>query len=518
MKITNKFTTSLPSDPILENYQRQVNNSCFSYVNPTKVVAPELISYSESVAALLNLDNAHVKSPEFLEVISGNKNFEGSKPYAMCYGGHQFGHWAGQLGDGRAINIADIEVNGNQWTLQLKGAGQTPYSRTADGLAVLRSSIREYLCSEAMYYLGVPTTRALAIVSTGEKVYRDMFYDGNAAYEPGAIVTRVAPSFLRFGNYEIFAARKDLTNLKLLVDYTISNYFPHLGEPSKEIYLQWLSEIGERTLDLMIDWQRVGFVHGVMNTDNMSILGLTIDYGPYGWLEAYDGRWTPNTTDAHGKRYAYGNQPNMGVWNLIKLYNAIYPLIEDQESMQALVDKLPNYFSDNYQKMLANKLGIASWDNECLELIKSLFGIMDKQDTDYIIFFRNLIDLDLTNPISELPKSVSDAIYEEELTPQEIEIWLEWLNSYRSYLINHSISNDDRIALLRKTNPKYVLRNYMAYEIIEKSTAGDHSLLYEVEKMLTNPYVDNPDYDHWYKKRPDWAKTKAGCSMLSCSS
>ena len=262
-----------------------------------------------------------------------------TNPYAMCYGGHQFGHWAGQLGDGRAINLAEVEHKGKSWVLQLKGAGETPYSRTADGLAVLRSSIREYLCSEAMFHLGVPTTRALSLVLSGDKVLRDVMYDGNQAYEKGAIVSRISPSFLRFGSFEIFAARKDTENLKNLVDYTIKHHFTHLGVSSKENYINFFKEVSERTLKMIIDWQRVGFVHGVMNTDNMSILGLTIDFGPYGWLEGFDFGWTPNTTDRQHKRYRYGNQPNIGLWNLYQLANALYPIIEEVDPLNTILEQ-----------------------------------------------------------------------------------------------------------------------------------------------------------------------------------
>jgi uncharacterized protein YdiU (UPF0061 family) len=225
----------------------------------------------------LNLDE--LKPKDFLAYFSGQKLIPGSIPFAMCYGGHQFGNWAGQLGDGRAINLCEIKGKTQTWATQLKGAGHTPFSRTADGLAVLRSSVREYLCSEAMFYLGVPTTRALSLSLSGDAVLRDVLYDGNPAYEKGAIVSRISPSFLRFGSFEIFTARDDLKNLKVLVDYTIKHHFPHLGAPSKENYIAFFKEVTERTLKMIIAWQRVGFVHGVMNTDNMSILGLTIDFG-----------------------------------------------------------------------------------------------------------------------------------------------------------------------------------------------------------------------------------------------
>ena len=305
LQINDTFVKELPADPIKENTRRPVTEACYSFVFPSKTAAPQLVHYSPQMANALGITVEEAQSEEFLKVFTGNQTIANTTPYAMCYGGHQFGSWAGQLGDGRAINLTEVEHNNKRWAVQLKGAGATPYSRTADGLAVLRSSIREYLCSEAMHHLGVPTTRALSLAITGDEVVRDMLYDGNRAYEKGAVVCRTAPSFLRFGSYEIFSGRGDVKTLKTLVDYTIKHFYPELTQ-DKEGYIGLLRAVSEKTLDMIIHWQRVGFVHGVMNTDNMSILGLTIDYGPYGWLEGYDKRWTPNTTDAehigHGFR------------------------------------------------------------------------------------------------------------------------------------------------------------------------------------------------------------------------
>ena len=281
LNIKNNFTKELPSDPILENSRRQVIEAVFSYVNPKKTKDPKVIHTSIKMANQLGLSADDLTSEFFKDIVTCNKIYPNTKPYAMCYAGHQFGQWAGQLGDGRAINLFEVEHNNKNWKVQLKGAGETPYSRSADGLAVLRSSIREYLCAEAMFHLSVPTTRSFSLSLTGDHVLRDVMYNGNPAYEKGAIVSRISPSFLRFGNFEIFAARNDVKNLKILTDYTIRHHFSHLGNPSKETYVIFFKEVSERTLDMIIHWQRVGFVHGVMNTDNMSILGLTIDYGPY---------------------------------------------------------------------------------------------------------------------------------------------------------------------------------------------------------------------------------------------
>jgi uncharacterized protein YdiU (UPF0061 family) len=367
-----------------------------------------------------------------------------------------------------------------------------------------------------MFHLGVPTTRALSLVRTGEKVYRDMFYDGNPAYENGAIVCRVAPSFLRFGNYQIFTSYNDLANLQSLVDFTIKIFFPELGKPSKVVYLTWLKSVAEKTMDMVIHWQRVGFVHGVMNTDNMSVLGLTIDYGPYGWLENYDPKWTPNTTDGHGKRYAFGNQPNVAMWNILQLFNAIYPLIDDKEGMQKIVDDLTNYFTNQYQKMLVQKLGFNDCNQEGLNLVKEVIELIQNDNVDYIIFFRNLGEIKFNEEINKVPLAIRESFYESDKIDEKP--YLEWLKTYYTYCKDHNVGEDERIRIIKKTNPKYVLRNYMAYEIIKKVEEDDMTLFNEIEEMLKRPYDDIPRYDKWFARRPDWATHKAGCSMLSCSS
>ena len=365
----NHFTDRLPADQIKQNNVRQVKNAAFSYVEPTKVSSPQLISHESELLTSLNL-NLDIKT--LTQIVSGNHLFAGMKPYAMCYGGHQFGQWAEQLGDGRAINLGEvIDQQGQLKTLQLKGAGLTPYSRSADGLAVLRSSVREFLCSEAMYHLGVPTTRALSLSLSGENVLRDMFYDGNAEYEPGAIVCRVSSSFLRFGSFQLPHYRSDTELLKQLADYCISNHFPHLGEPSMEVYLKWFEEICQKTCDLIVHWMRVGFVHGVMNTDNMSILSETIDYGPYGWIDNYDLNWTPNTTDRQFKRYKFGSQGAISQWNLYQLANALYPLIQQVEPLQAIIDNYADLYTQKYHEMMLAKLGLSVQSQQKKEAMKT---------------------------------------------------------------------------------------------------------------------------------------------------
>ncbi|HEY5719374.1 MAG TPA: YdiU family protein, partial [Gammaproteobacteria bacterium] len=368
LRFDNRFVRELPGDPSGAPHPRQVHGACYSRVQPRRASAPQLLAHAAEVAELLGLDAAAVAAPAFAEVFAGNRQLPGMDPYAMCYGGHQFGQWAGQLGDGRAINLGEVPgSDGARWTLQLKGAGLTPYSRSADGLAVVRSSVREFLCSEAMHHLGVPTTRALSLVATGDAVVRDMFYDGNPRHEPGAVVCRVAPSFTRFGHFEIHAARRDHALLRRLVEFTIRMDFPHLlsagvdnEATARQRYLAWFTEICQRTAHMVVAWMRVGFVHGVMNTDNMSVLGLTIDYGPYGWLENYDPDWTPNTTDAHGRRYRYGHQPQIAQWNLVQLANAIYPLVEDVTAFERALDIYGSTYDQAWREMIASKLGLAA--------------------------------------------------------------------------------------------------------------------------------------------------------------
>src|SRR3954466_3837315 len=354
LRFENSFVRELPADSVAENVPRPVREAAYTRVTPTPVAAPRLLAWSDELAEYLGMAR-----PESADVLAGNRVLPGMQPYAARYGGHQFGHWAGQLGDGRAITLGEIvATDGSRQELQLKGAGKTPYSRTADGRAVLRSSVREFMCSEAMHWLGVPTTRALSLVATGEPVVRDMFYDGNPQPEPGAIVCRVAPSFVRFGNFEILASLKELEPLRRLADYVIVNHFPGLNRDAPAVHARWLEEICRRTAILMVEWMRVGFVHGVMNTDNMSILGLTIDYGPYGWLEGYDFNWTPNTTDSQGRRYCFGNQPNIAYWNLMRLAAALAPLIEDNDALEQGLKVFGETFNNSWLGMLASKLGL----------------------------------------------------------------------------------------------------------------------------------------------------------------
>ena len=527
LRFDNRFTRELPGDPDLHNRRRQVLGACYSWVKPTPVAEPRLVAYAREVADLLGLSESTCRSDAFAQVFTGNRLMPGMQPYAMCYGGHQFGNWAGQLGDGRAINLGEIVNRHSQrWMLQLKGAGPTPYSRTADGLAVLRSSVREFLCSEAMAHLGVPTTRALSLTLTGEEVERDMFYDGHPRMEPGAVVCRVAPSFTRFGSFQIFAARGEMDVLKQLADYTIRTDFAHLGEPSPDVYLKWFEEVCRRTADMIVNWMRVGFVHGVMNTDNMSIIGLTIDYGPYGWLENYDPDWTPNTTDAAGRRYRFGHQPAIAHWNLAQLANAIFPLIGQVEPLQAVLDGYAGSYRDAWRQMMASKLGLNAFEPATDEaLITELLDILPLVETDMTIFFRRLarLEADGLSPAATaddaLMSPLMDAYYvPEQLTPDVCSRTGEWLRRYLERAGRDNISPKTRRRRMNAVNPKYVLRNYMAQLAIDKAEQGDFTLIHELLDLLRRPYDEQPEKEAFAAKRPDWARRRPGCSMLSCSS
>jgi serine/tyrosine/threonine adenylyltransferase len=519
LSIQNCFTKELPADSIEDNASRQVEKACFSYVAPRIPTNPKLIHVTTEISNLLGITDEETQSEEFLNVFSGKKIYDGTKPFAMCYAGHQFGNWAGQLGDGRAINLFEIENNNQFFNLQIKGAGKTPYSRNADGLAVLRSSIREYLCAEAMHHLGILTTRSLSLITTGDEVLRDMLYDGNADYEKGAIVCRVAPSFIRFGSFEIFAARNDLKNLQLLTDFTIKHYFPYIKTTGKEKYIAFFKTVCDTTLEMIIHWQRVGFVHGVMNTDNMSIHGLTIDYGPYGWLEDYNPNWTPNTTDNQNKRYAFGKQAEIALWNLYQLANALFPLIQDAKPLEEILNNFPEKYDRRYLQMIQNKLGLSLYKKGDDALIAELQIALQLSETDYTIFFRELSQVKKEFSAGCGISIVNEAFYKpNEINKTILKQWEKWFAKYINRINQEDNTDDTRKQLMDAINPKYVLRNYMAQLAIDAANNEDYSDINELHILLQKPYSEQPEYEKWYAKRPDWAREKVGCSMLSCSS
>jgi uncharacterized protein YdiU (UPF0061 family) len=504
LSFDNRWIRTLPGDPSDAPGSRAVLDAAWSSVRPTPVRAPATLAIAPEVAALLGFAPEDLHDPGFAEVFAGNRTLPGMAPYAACYGGHQFGHWAGQLGDGRAITLGEVIGPSGRFELQLKGAGPTPYSRRADGRAVLRSSIREFLCSEAMHHLGVPTTRALSLVATGEPVLRDLFYDGRAAYEPGAVVCRVAPSFLRFGSYELAPRRGERALLQALVNWTLGEHYPHLASQPDAV-LALFHEVGLRTVKLVTEWMRVGFVHGVLNTDNMSILGLTLDYGPYGWLEPFDPAWTPNTTDAQGRRYAFGNQPPVVMWNLTRLAEALVPLVGATRPFEAELEALGRTLDAEMGAMWAAKLGVPEPD---LAIVQDLLSLLEASETDYTLFFRRLADVTTADW-----RALGDVWYRP-LAQDLAAAWDAWLARYLGAV--RAVPN--RRDTMNAVNPLYVPRNYLVHQAIERATAGDPSGITELLEVFRRPYTEGAADAAYAAKRPDWARDRPGCSALSCSS
>ena len=486
--------------------------------------APSLLAWSDDLGRLLGIARPPLGPGVAAEILGGNRLVPGMRPYAARYGGHQFGHWADQLGDGRAITLGEVTAtDGTSWELQLKGAGPTPYSRSADGRAVLRSSVREFLCSEAMHALGVPTTRALSLVATGDPVVRDMFYDGRAQAEPGAIVCRAAPSFIRFGNFEIHAAHGEIDLLRRLANHVVASHYPELGSPSSATYLALFEDVCRRTAVLAAHWTRVGFVHGVLNTDNMSILGLTIDYGPYGWLETYDPTWTPNTTDAGTRRYRFGQQPNIALWNLARLGEALSPLIDTPDDLHRGLEAYRDTFDGTYGQMLRDKLGLTSLDTAGQDpLLAGLFELLEAEETDMTLFFRNL---------AHVPVDADPDDEQAWLAPLRVAFYdpaalegshrarvLAWLHAYAGRVRAEAATTEERVARMHRANPKFVLRNYLAQQAIDAAAGGDLSMIERLLRVLSRPYDDQPGEEDLAARRPEWARHRAGCSMLSCSS
>lgn len=515
-KYKNEFVENFEGDETGDSRPRQTPGAFYSKAIPTPVKEPKLLAWSDDLASELGIQRPQDQIE--VEILGGNHLAPTMYPYAACYAGHQFGNWAGQLGDGRAITLGEWEtVANNSWELQLKGAGPTPYSRRADGRAVLRSSVREFLMSEAMHHLGVPTTRALSLVSTGEPVLRDMFYNGNAQYEPGAIVMRVAPSFLRFGNYEMLTSRNEIDSLRRLVDWTINKYYPQFQGEDKVI--SWYREVTERTASLMVEWLRVGFVHGVMNTDNMSILGLTIDYGPYSFLDDYDPDFTPNTTDLPGRRYAFGQQSSIALWNLSCLAGAIAPLFPDTN---LLVEELEYYKKDFFKKyhaMLGNKLGLDQVRPKDVALLDELENMLSTVKPDMTIFYQLLMDLSLeTEEIGKdegILKHFEESFYST-IEGDKKELFTRFIRSYIIRIKLNTISREDSVKKMKQHNPRIILRNYMLHQAIEGLENGNDQLFKELQEAMKTPYSKN--HDKFFNKRPQWATKMAGCSMLSCSS
>lgn len=508
----NDFVGTFDGDDTGNLQPRQTPGMLYSKAIPTPVNQPELLAWSDELAAELGIERADKND---VDILGGNVVTPSMYPYAACYAGHQFGNWAGQLGDGRAITLGEwVTAKGKSYELQLKGAGTTPYSRRGDGRAVLRSSVREYLMSEGMFYLGVPTTRALSLVKTGDQVLRDLFYDGNAAYEPGAIVARIAPSFLRFGNFEILAARRETAQLQQLVNWTIDRFYPHIEGENR--ILDWYKEVVERSASMIVEWFRVGFVHGVMNTDNMSILGLTIDYGPFSFLDDYDPNFTPNTTDLPGRRYAFGHQHTIAYWNLGCLASALAPLFDQTEELVAVLEGFQEVYFHKYYQMMGNKLGFDTVKEEDKKLIDNLEECLSLVKPDMTIFYQLLITIDTgsAGTINAL-KHFNSCFYQ--IPDQPALDQLErTIHAYQQRLNNNKISKEESKGLMRANNPRFILRNYLLHQAISEMESGNDELFQKLNNAMKTPYSD--EHDEFFTLRPDWAINQPGSSTLSCSS
>lgn len=500
-----------PFDPISENFvRRNVKKSVFSFVTPTPLSKPRLVAYSDdALQNILNMDVEITKTEEFAEFVAGNKVLESSNPMAHRYGGHQFGYWAMQLGDGRAILLGEyINSDGERWELQLKGAGKTPYSRDGDGRAVLRSSIREFLASEAMYYLGVPTSRAGAIVVSEDRVVRDLLYDGHPKMEKTAVVLRLAPTWFRFGSFEILTKSQEVDLLRDLFDFIVKEHFPNISVNSETKVLEFLSQVARLTTDLVVLWQAFGFTHGVLNTDNMSVLGITIDYGPFGFMNAYDPMYVPNASD-HEARYCYGRQIEIVMWNLFKLVQSLTPLLNESETMQAvkMLEAESSYVVSELIKSYSGKLGLKESNQELFEL---LLPMMDETNSDYTMTFRQLSE----NNLADLnkPKSCLWALH----TLSKHRDYPKFIEKYDKALKKEGTSDEERMEKMLKINPRYVLRNWMVEEAIKKAEEDDFSGVNTLLQVLTKPFTKQPVAEElgYASPPPEWAHSL----KLSCSS
>ncbi len=521
------FKNATPGDPSGLNLPRQTPGMLWASTKPRIASQPRLLLSSPSCEQLLGLSSLAEDFEQAALYLSGSKLWDASSPYSTRYGGHQFGHWADQLGDGRAITLGEVESAQGRFELQLKGAGQSAYSRRGDGLAVLRSSLREFLCSEAMHALNVPTTRALSLCLTGDQVMRDMFYDGNPKFEPGAVVARVAPSFLRFGHFQLLAAHAEKLPFKALITYVLETYFSHHKTSQLDQWaLSSYQEICEQTALLICHWMRVGFVHGVMNTDNMSIHSLTIDYGPYGWMESYDTNWTPNTTDFESRRYRFGAQPAVAAWNLARLGEAFMAYFGASEEWNQAHSRYSTTFNQEIARTYAQKLGLhSSSAQEVMTLLGQLEELFTASEFDFTIFYRELSSQYFQTQIledgpnwSELHEIMGKSLYQEKPT-SDLELRLQqWLEQYRSLLLVQELGSVERSQKMEAVNPYFILRNYLVQESLDQFSRGDESGMKSLFEALQTPYQCNEKTLRYYQKRPEWARHRPGCSTLSCSS
>lgn len=502
----NRFYNELQGDKDERNFQRKVYHSFWSKADPTPFKKPPfLIGFNQHVGKLLDIrpENKNQIENFILEYFSGSNIYKDFRPVAACYGGHQFGHWSEQLGDGRAILLAEIINSKNEtYEIQIKGGGRTPYSRNGDGRAVMRSSIREYLVSEAMYSFRIPTTRALSIIGSEDVVFRDIKYNGNGKNEKTAIVTRIAPTFIRFGSFEILYYRKEYSMISELADFTIKYYFPELNniESKSERYLMWFREVLKRTAEMVAQWQSVGFAHGVLNTDNMSILGLTVDYGPFRFLDEYKPDMVPNYSD-HDHRYAFNQQVEIVYWNLDKLAMALSPIIDISNSKKELKE-YHNIYQQKYLEIMKKKLGLLKEDSNDDRMISDLLDLMEMSEVDYTIFFRTFSsDLNLHSMFSESEK------------------FQNWMKQYEFRFSKEGTSFEQRRILMNSVNPSIILRNYVLQDIIEKVESGNYDIMNSIMEVIRDPYQDveqikTKEIRKFTEIPPEWSKDL----VVSCSS
>jgi uncharacterized protein YdiU (UPF0061 family) len=499
-----------PELPVFDNSFAALPEAFYTRLKPHPLPSPYLIAVSDEVAAMLGLPPELLHSPEFAEVFAGNRLLPGSEPLAAVYSGHQFGVWAGQLGDGRAHLLGGLRNELGHWEIQLKGAGKTPYSRGADGRAVLRSSIREFLCSEAMAGLGVPTTRALCLVGADYPVRREEI-------ESAAVVTRVAPGFVRFGSFEHWSSRGQTLELQQLADYVIDTFRPAChAEPHP--YEALLRDVSRRTGELMAHWMAVGFMHGVMNTDNMSILGLTLDYGPFGFMEAFDAGHICNHSDHQG-RYTYRNQPHVAQWNLYRLADAFVPLIKRPSAARAAIDETyAEAFEQAFERLMRAKLGLRAGLAEDEDFIGETFGLLQQHRPDFTLFFRALSALPASLDISA--NVAVDRNHAGKIDAPLRDLFIDraacdaWLASWRARQAQTPWANAERQAAMRAANPKYVLRNWLAEKAIRQAKDGDFSEVQRLQTCLRRPYDEQPEFAEYAALPPDWARGLE----VSCSS
>lgn len=479
-----------------ENSYARLPEAFYARVEPTPLPNPHLVSFNPDAAALLDLDPDEAKRPEFAGVFGGQLLIPGSEPVAMLYSGHQFGIYAGQLGDGRAILLGEVRNGrGEKWDLHLKGAGQTPFSRDGDGRAVLRSTIREYLCGEAMHGLGIPTTRSLCIVAGDEAVLRER-------PEAGAMLLRMAPTHVRFGSFQAFFARRQPEHVQQLADYVIAQFYPHLAT-APDRYLRFFHEVAVRTAHVIAKWQAVGWAHGVMNSDNMSIVGLTLDYGPFGFLDAYDPAFICNHSDHHG-RYSFRNQPDIGYFNLRCFGQALSSLVTAQQEQEALAAYEAAYAA-HYQELMRAKLGLQESKSEDGVLISDLLALMAMNQVDYTIFFRALGGF--KSGEIEKHETVRDFFVDRDGFDR-------WVARYTERLRAEGSRDGDRQSRMHRVNPKYVLRNYLAQVAIERAREKDYAEIDRLRQLLRDPFAEQPEMESYAAPPPDWGRK----ILVSCSS